>query len=236
LLARLKEYTTYLQTLGNKLSHELRTPLTIVSSSLENLSSETALTGNLQTYVERARDGTHRMQAILTAMTEATRVEQSIEQTERVDFDLTELVRNMGMAYRQTFSSHQIDTQLPPTACKLNGSPELIVQLLDKLLDNATDFTPAGGVITVSLDVLPRTARLSVANQGPLLPPNLDGRLFESLVSGRSGAEQKPHLGLGLYIVRLIAEFHRGQPAATNLQDGSGVSVAVELPLAGISN
>jgi dedicated sortase system histidine kinase len=236
LLARLKEYTTYLQTLGNKLSHELRTPLTIVSSSLENLSSETALTGNSQTYVERARDGTHRMQAILTAMTEATRVEQSIEQTERVDFDLTALVRNMGQAYRQTFSSHQIDTQLPATPCMLNGSPELIVQLLDKLLDNATDFTAPGGSITLGLEVIGRTARLSVANQGPALPPHLDGRLFESLVSGRSGAEHKPHLGLGLYIVRLIAEFHRGQPTATNLQDGSGVTVAVELPVVGTSN
>jgi dedicated sortase system histidine kinase len=235
LLARLKEYTTYLQTLGNKLSHELRTPLTIVSSSLENLSSEATLTGNSQTYIERARDGTHRMQAILTAMTEATRVEQSIEQTERVDFDLTELVRNMGQAYRQTFSSHQVDTQLPAGACKLNGSPELIVQLLDKLLDNATDFTAAGGTITLGLEVTARAARLSVANQGPVLPPHLDGRLFESLVSGRSGAEHKPHLGLGLYIVRLIAEFHRGQASAINLQDGSGVVVAIELPIAGVS-
>lgn len=233
LLARLKEYTTYLQTLGNKLSHELRTPLTIVSSSLENLSSETQLTGNAQTYVERARDGTHRMQAILTAMTEATRVEQSIEHTERVDFDLTELVRNMGQAYRQTFSSHQIDTQLPPTSCTINGSPELIVQLLDKLLDNATDFAPLGGSIILGVEITPRTVRLSVTNQGPLLPAHLDGRLFESLVSGRSGAESKPHLGLGLYIVRLIAEFHRGQATATNLQDGSGVSIAVEMPYTG---
>ena len=233
LLGRLKEYTTYLQTLGNKLSHELRTPLTIVSSSLENLSSETPLTGNSQTYVDRARDGTHRMQAILTAMTEATRVEQSIEHTDRVDFDLTELVRNMGMAYRQTFSSHKIDTQLPAVACTINGSPELIVQLLDKLLDNATDFTAPGGSITLAVELNPRMLRLSVANQGQLLPPHLDGRLFESLVSGRSGAEQKPHLGLGLYIVRLIAEFHHGQATATNLQDGSGVTVAVEMPYVG---
>jgi two-component system, OmpR family, sensor histidine kinase ChvG len=233
LLGRVKEYTSYLQTLGNKLSHELRTPLTIVSSSLENLSSEMALTGNSQTYVERARDGTHRMQSILTAMTEATRVEQSIEHTERVDFDLTELVRNMGLAYRQTFSSHQIDTQLPAGPCTVNGSPELIVQLLDKLLDNATDFTAPGGAISLALEVNPRTARLNVSNQGQLLPPHLDGRLFESLVSGRSGAEQKPHLGLGLYIVRLIAEFHRGQAAATNLQDGSGVIVSIEMPHVG---
>jgi len=139
----------------------------------------------------------------------------------------------MGMAYRQTFSSHKIDTQLPAVACTINGSPELIVQLLDKLLDNATDFTAPGGSITLAVELNPRMLRLSVANQGQLLPPHLDGRLFESLVSGRSGAEQKPHLGLGLYIVRLIAEFHHGQATATNLQDGSGVTVAVEMPYVG---
>ena len=95
-----KEYTNYLQTLGTKLSHELRTPLTIVSSSLDNLASEETLPPPSQSYLERARSGANRMHAILTAMTEATRVEQSIEHTERVRFDLRELVRNMGQAYR----------------------------------------------------------------------------------------------------------------------------------------
>ena len=56
------------------------------------------------------------MHAILTAMSEATRVEQSIEHTERVQFDLSELVRNMGQAYRQSFPTHRIETLVPPDA------------------------------------------------------------------------------------------------------------------------
>ena len=96
LLGRLQEYTNYLQTLGTKLSHELRTPLTIVSSSLDNLSSEETLPPTAQSYIERARSGTNRMHAILTALSEATRVEQSIEHTERVRFDLRELVQQHG--------------------------------------------------------------------------------------------------------------------------------------------
>jgi signal transduction histidine kinase len=230
LLGRLKEYTSYLQTLGTKLSHELRTPLTIVSSSLENLSSESELHGNAASYLERARNGTYRMHAILTAMTEATRVEQSIEHTDRTKFDLAELTRNIGQAYRQSFTRHAIETRAPGEPCIVEGSPDLIVQMLDKLMDNAADFCPEGGRIELALDADQRHCRLTVTNAGPALPPQLDGRLFESLVSHRPANEAKPHLGLGLYIVRLIADFHRAVVTATNLPDESGVVFEVRLP------
>jgi len=233
LLGRLQEYTNYLQTLGTKLSHELRTPLTIVSSSLDNLSSEEKLPEPSQSYIERARSGTNRMHAILTALSEATRVEQIIEHTERVRFDLRELIQNMGQAYRQTFVQHRVETQLPAEPCLIEGSPDLIAQLLDKLMDNASDFTPKGGPIAIGLVRGPRSCTLTVRNEGPLLPPQLDNRLFESLVTSRSSVNGKPHLGLGLYIVRLIADFHRGTVNATNLPDDTGVAVSLELPLSG---
>jgi dedicated sortase system histidine kinase len=233
LLGRLQEYTNYLQTLGTKLSHELRTPLTIVSSSLDNLSSEEKLPEPSQSYIERARSGTNRMHAILTALSEATRVEQIIEHTERVRFDLCELIQNMGQAYQQTFVQHRVETQLPQEPCLIEGSPDLIAQLLDKLMDNASDFTPKAGPISIVLARGPRTCTLTVRNEGPLLPPQLDNRLFESLVTSRSSVNGKPHLGLGLYIVRLIADFHRGTVNATNLPDDTGVAISLELPLSG---
>lgn len=230
LLGRVKEYTLYLQTLGTKLSHELRTPLTIVSSSLDNLVSEEALAPNAQSYVDRARSGTNRMHAILTALSEATRVEQSIEHTDRVRFDLCELVRNMGQAYHQTFAEHRIETRIPNEACMIEGSPDLIAQLLDKLMDNASGFTPVDGRITLALAVEPRDYMLSVSNEGPPLPAQLNGRLFESLVSSRGSSDGKPHLGLGLYIVRLIADFHGSRVTATNLPDDAGVAITLEIP------
>jgi two-component system sensor histidine kinase ChvG len=230
LLARLKEYTSYLQTLGTKLSHELRTPLTIVSSSLDNLASEGEVPETSQAYLERARQGSARMHGIITALSEATRVEQSIEHTERVRFDLVSLVRNMAQAYRQTFSDHRIVEAIELDTCSVIGSPELIAQLLDKLMDNAIDFTPKGATITIGLSGDARSCRLTVHNEGPQLPPGMEDRLFESLVSGRHGAEGKPHLGLGLYIVRLIADFHGGSVRAENAPDLTGVIVTLELP------
>ena len=86
LLARLNEHTQYLRTLGGKLSHELRTPLTIVRSSLDNLESE-GLRDDQRRYVTRAREGTQRLQSILSALGAAARVEESIKQAESVNFD-----------------------------------------------------------------------------------------------------------------------------------------------------
>jgi K+-sensing histidine kinase KdpD len=68
-----------------------------------------------------------------------------------------------------------------------------------------------------------------VFNEGPLLPAGMQDRLFESMISVRNEQTQaQPHLGLGLYIVRLIAGFHDARASARNRDDGSGVEIRVE--------
>jgi two-component system, OmpR family, sensor histidine kinase ChvG len=230
LLGRLGEYTQYLQTLGSKLSHELRTPLTIVTSSLENINSEGTFPPGLRNYLDRARSGADRLQSILTAMSEATRVEQSIHQTERARFDLAQVVSSAGQAYQATFKRHRVQVSAPASQCWVEGSPELIVQMLDKLLDNAASFSPENGAIDVTLEEAGDVLRLSVSNDGPPLPAEIENKLFESLVSARTTTDSRPHLGLGLYIVRLIAEFHRGVARASNRADRSGVTFTIEIP------
>jgi len=228
LLQRVQEYTQYLRTLGSKLSHEFRTPLAIISSSLENLAVEKNPHG--ETYVQRARDGAARLQGILTAMTEATRVEQSIDAAERVSFDIADLIRGVGQAYAQTFASHRLEVIVAAGPCPLTGAPELIVQMLDKLVDNAVDFCPPSGRITIELAQDPKEYILSVNNEGPLLAPDTEGSMFDMLVSNRTPNGAKPHLGLGLFIVQAIARFHGGHASGRNLRNLNGVCFEVRLP------
>jgi len=227
LLQRIDEYAAYLQTLGSKLSHEFRTPLAIVSSSLDNLTGDTTDPLAQAQFISRARDGAARLRTILSAMTEATRVEQSIEHAEQVPFDLADLVRRAGQAYQQTFATHRIDVTAPQEPCRLHGSPDLVAQMLDKLIDNAVDFCPRGGRIGIELTADPKHYRLSVHNEGPTLPPDAQQKIFDMLVSQRGTASDKPHLGLGLFIVQLIARAHRGVVSAHNLADGSGVAFEI---------
>ena len=230
LLARLNEHAQYLRTLGGKLSHELRTPLTIVRSSLDNLESE-GLRDDQRRYITRAREGTQRLQSILSALGAAARVEESIKQSDRVNFDLRELLVSAVAAYRDGFPATQFALQTPEDPCFARGAPDLMVQLLDKLIENAVDFCPKDGTVTVRLERVQANFCLQVANDGPLIPEALMGRLFESLFEQREGGDDKPHFGLGLYIVRLIAEFHGGTAVAANRDDGSGVVFTIMLPL-----
>jgi signal transduction histidine kinase len=113
----------------------------------------------------------------------------------------------------------------------LHGAPELIAQALDKLVDNARSFAPEQGWIRIRLQALENGARISVANNGPPLPEKMQERLFDSLVSVREGpaAGVAPHLGLGLFVVRLVADLHRGSAAAANLPEGEGVEFSLAI-------
>ena len=71
---------------------------------------------------------------------------------------------------------------------------------------------------------------LTVSNDGPALPSEIADRLFDPMVSSGRDARQT-HLGLGLYIVRLVAEFHKGTVAARNRRGGTGVELVVTLPM-----
>ena len=228
LLQRLNEYTDYLRTLAGKLSHELRTPLAIVRSSLDNLESER---DSLEAYVQRAREGTDRLHAILNAMGAATRTEEAIRSAQRTRFDLAELVRSMTRAYADTFRSHQFVMQVADGECPMTGAPELIVQLLDKLVENAIDFSAPGATLELALAREGELLTLSVFNPGAPIPPAVHARLFDSMFQFRRDPVGKPHFGLGLHIVRLIAEFHGGRAFAENLAPAGGVRVERPIPV-----
>jgi len=229
LLGRLRDYTDYLQSLKSKLSHELRTPLAIVATSADNLEHETSTAAG-QAYLARLRQGAIRLESILQAMTAATRVEQAINQTELERFDLAAVVGSCLSAYPDVYPEQAFSRQLPAEPVLIDGSAELLAQLLDKLIDNAVGFAAEGTAIDIRLLAEQTQASLEVVNRGPLLPEAMRHQLFDSLVSVRESSGDKPHLGLGLYIVTLIAEFHRAQVRAENLADGSGVRFSVVLP------
>ena len=228
LLSRLNEYTGYLRTLAGKLAHEIRTPLTIVRSSLENLESE-GVSPSAGIYLERAREGSERLNAILIAMGAATRVEEAISGAERVSFALAPLIASAGASYRIAFPDRHFATELPDEPVTIQGAPDLIVQMLDKLVDNAVDFSPVGATITLRLTLEPQAAVVEVDNPGPPLSGTTRSRLFESLWQSRTGADSRPHFGLGLYIVRLIAEFHGGTASAMSLPGDSGARFCIRL-------
>ncbi|MEW5756196.1 MAG: proteobacterial dedicated sortase system histidine kinase [Pseudomonadota bacterium] len=229
---RLAQYNRYLETMASKLSHELRTPITIVRSSLDNLDSGQT-DDERRVYLQRAHEGVQRLSGILTRMSEATRLEQTIQQEEIKPYVAADVVAACVDGYRLAHPQRQFTFDCAPSLIHVtvHGSPELLAQLLDKLISNALDFAKPDTAIAIALTTANKQLVLSVSNEGPRLPVEMRANLFDSMVSLRPGKGDQPHLGLGLYIVRLIAEYHHGHVEVDDLPDRDGVIFRVILPV-----
>jgi len=231
ILEKLQQYNTYLESMASRLSHELRTPIAVVRSSLENLEQESLPQESL-IYIERAKDGINRLNTIFTRLSEATRLEQALQTAERELFNLTKLVSSCLEGYRLAYPRQQFASEISPRSIVFDGAPDLIAQMLDKLVANAVDFAEPNTPITIQLAQEKQTVRLAVSNQGASLPAGMTERLFESMVSLRSQSvpQKEPHLGLGLYIVRLIVGYHGGQVKALNIVQPPGAVFTALFP------
>lgn len=230
-LSKLGQYNKYLENMSSRLSHELRTPVAIVNSSLENLAMnahENNTSNGNAAYIERAQQGIKRLSKILTNMSEATRLEQAIQRSEVEEFNAVEVLSGCVEGYRVVYPEYRFSAQISDTPCFLEGSPDLFAQMLDKIVTNATEFSELKGEIKINLSTRAGATEINISNQGKLLPEDMQQQLLNSMVSVRPTDEKgPPHLGLGLYIANLIADFHQCSLRLENLQDKSGVCVTV---------
>ncbi|WP_133467825.1 proteobacterial dedicated sortase system histidine kinase [Paraglaciecola marina] len=226
-LSKLSQYNAYLENMASRLSHELRTPVAIVNSSLDNLLLEEQSEDNKQ-YLDRAKQGITRLSKILSNMSEATRLEQAMQSNDREEFELGDLLQGCVAGYELAYGSRVFDLNISHTNVTVTGSPELFAQMLDKIIANAVEFSEKNSVITVSLKNHDQGSVLSVENLGCLLPENMQDQLLDSMVSVRKVQNStQPHLGLGLYIAKIIAEYHEGVLNINNLKGDSGVVVSL---------
>ena len=220
MLERLKEYNNYLESLAGKLSHELRTPMAVVQSSLDNLESHVA-EGESE-YLDRAQDGIKRLNVLVLRLSEAARLEQALQTADLESVDLTDLISRCGEGYQLAYPESDFKVTTPSIKTEKNISADLFIQMLDKLVSNAVDFSLPGKPIEIILEHN-KTTEINIINYGSVLPDEMKGQLFNSMVSIRKKKDAQPHLGLGLHIARLIAEFHDAEITANNLPQNEGV-------------
>jgi len=231
MLGRLSQYTSYLKGLPDTLAHEISNPLNVVNSSLHNLSQELPSSAESK-YMDRAQNGINRIGLILRNLTEAANLEQAMQSETREKIDLVELIEGYIDGYSFSNPEQKFEVIIESKPLIVEVAPDYIAQALDKLVDNAIDHAAIDTSIVFKVTKRGAgMANISVINQGSSLPEGMAERIFEPLVSlGRKDA-QKISLGMGLYIVKLISNFHGGEVLAKNLPHASGVIVSISLPL-----
>jgi len=229
MLSKLHQHNNFLENMPRTLRHEINNPLNTLSTSLQNLAEENPEIQDSK-YLASAKRGVIRIGSIVQNLADAANLEESLEAEDFEVIDLNQLLENYVANCRITHKDCEFVFRGPEEPVYAEVSDYRIEQLLDKIIDNAIDFHRANSPIRVQLDVYRDHLLISVANRGPVLPKKAEQSLFDSMVSHR-GPQNRLHFGLGLYVVRVIAEHHGGFVRAMNLADGSGVAISVQLPV-----
>lgn len=236
LLARLDEALAAQRRFTADAAHELRTPLAALKLQAEVAeraspgSQRDAAFAALATGIDRA---THLVDQLLTM----ARLEPGAPARDAQPADLAAIVRDAVIARAALAEDKGIDLGLVRTAeAMLAADAASLATLVGNLLDNALRYTPAGGKVDVAVDRSDTEISLSVLDTGPGIPATERERVFERFYRVAETAD--PALapsdgkgsGLGLSIVRRIAEAHRATVELADGPDGRGLAVRVRFP------
>ncbi|MBD3649390.1 MAG: hypothetical protein HUJ31_18500, partial [Pseudomonadales bacterium] len=231
MLARLHQHNQFLENMPRTLRHEINNPLNTLSTSLQNLESEDSDAARRK-YLESARRGVSRIGLIVQNLADAASLEEALESEEFEVVDVQKLVQSYLANCRTMHPNRNFEYRGTHQEVLARASDYRIEQMLDKLIDNAVDFSSRDSTITVGLTTDADSLSLFVTNQGPTIPTDMFENIFDSMVSIRANnPDNRLHFGMGLYVVRVIAEHHGGSVTATNLLNGTGVTIRVSLPL-----
>ncbi len=218
-------------------SHELRTPLTSIVGYTELLADDMSenLTDQQQQLVERIDRNGERLLTLVEDLLTMARVEDGSLALDRVETDLRDAVRvaTDEVAHSAHKGRVSLEVHLPSEPVLLEGDPAHLERLVLNLASNAVKFTDLGGKVEVRLQVTGDVAELSVRDTGMGIPLEEQGRLFQKFFRSSLATEHAIQgTGLGLHIVRSIAEAHHGQ---INFESTPGVGTTFwfTVPLVG---
>lgn len=215
-------------------SHELRTPLSIFRGYLETLLDDPHQPpGELLRILEIMERHSNRLNALVEDVLSLARLESSGMELNLSEIDLPDFLHGIMRDWEKRFAAKKLKSHLnfPGTLPHLRADETRLQELIYNLLDNAVKYSEAGGTVFLRAEPEGELVRISVADQGPGIPPDDLPRIFERFYrADKSRSGEQPGTGLGLSIVKHIAQLHGGSVDAQS-KFGNGTTISVLLPV-----
>ena len=221
-------------------SHDLRTPLTALTAQLETvaLKGDSLPAEQRKLLYQRALHNAEHLKRLTNSLAEISRLDNPEFKAQPEPMALGELTDDVVQRFIATAESRDVrlsvDYQdgLPMTAVDAS----LIERALSNLIDNALRVTPAGGTVAVSVEQRPDGVRVQVRDSGPGVAESDQPRVFDLFYQASKHREHRGSSGLGLALVRRVAELHGGI-AGLQSEPGNGSTFFIDLPaIAGIAH
>ena len=213
---------------SNAIAHDLRTPITRARARLEDAADHAYTSDDFRTEIGHAIQDLDNVTAIFQALLRISEIEAGARRSAFTQIDLEPLLQDLSELY--TVVAEEAGLALYLTLAgplSLRGDRTLVQQAVANLLDNALKFSSPGSTVRLSGRRTASGIELSVTDTGPGIPPVDIPRATERFFRGES-ARHAPGFGLGLTLVRAVAQLHGG---ALALQDAKpGLRALLTLP------
>ncbi len=213
-------------------SHELRTPLTSIRGYLELVleDEESALTAEHRQFLAVVQRNSERLLRLVGDLLFVAQVDAGRLVIEPEDLDLATVAAESVQAAEPFAAGKGVELVLEADPSPLAGDPARLTQLVDNLVSNAVKFTPQGGRVTVRVGPSAGAATVEVADTGMGIPADEQHKLFQRFFRSTNARRAAvPGTGLGLVVVRAIADAHGGTVSLES-EEGAGTTFRVELP------
>lgn len=211
-------------------AHDLRTPMTRLRGTAEMALQSSRTADEYRDALVDCIEEADRVRSLLDALMDLAEAETGAMRLQRDEIVVAELVRDAMDLYSELAEEKGLGLTLDvaPGVPAITGDRIRIRQVLANLIDNAVNYTPRGGRITVNVRPAPAGVEVSVTDTGPGIAPEDRERIWERLYRGDASRSQRG-LGIGLSLVRAIVEAHGGRAAVESIP-GPGSRFAVWLP------
>ncbi len=213
-------------------SHELKTPLAALREGSSLLTERAAgpLNEGQEKIVGIMSSNALRLQGLIDSLLKLQQVGHAGERIESVRLRFDELVQQVVTTHQLAARSKRLRFAGALAPLTVSGGREELTTVVDNLVSNAIKFSPEGGAVEISLVRQQRQAVLDVMDQGPGIPANERGQVFEPFYRS-ANARGVAGVGLGLAIAREFAAAHRGTLELMDVP--TGTHFRLTLPVAG---
>ena len=211
----------------NNFSHEFKTPIVSITGFAKLLKRGDLTPEQQKEYLDIIEMESLRLSAMATNVLNMTKVENQMILTDVTHFNLSEQLRNcVVMLLEGKWKSKDIDFSVEFDEYMIQGDQELLQHVWVNLLDNAIKFSPEGGTVAVSIRERADALEVTVSNQGPQIPQDKLGKLFNKFYQADESHSAEGN-GIGLALVKRVTTLHKGRVSVTSETGHTAFSVTL---------
>ncbi len=229
-ISRLKALNKAKDNFVTTISHDMRAPLNTIAGFINGLEDVGPLNEQQQIFVQRSQNALAHMTTLVDGLLELARYNSELEQ-QRFPCDLTAIAKDVITEFQGQAMAKDISLSLPLAEATIwvLGDAEQLRRALSNLVDNALKYSPLQGKVSMEITAVSNNILIAVQDEGPGIPDADIPFIFDKFYRGKSN-EHIVGSGLGLALVKSIAQVHGGQVWAEN-QSSGGAVFYLQLPV-----